>query len=267
MTECRHKTAYRLIRDSYLAELRADVRAGLTAEPKSLPPKYFYDERGSELFEEITRLPEYYPTRAETAILRARAGEIAELSRCESLVELGSGTSAKTGLLLRALRKSGTLREFMPLDVDPAVLADATEALQARTQYPGLRIAPFVGDFERDLEIPAAKSRRMIAFLGSTIGNLEPPARASLYRNIAGVLHGGDMFLLGTDLVKDTGRLLRAYNDSAGVTAEFNRNVLKVINRELRADFDVEEFEHVAIWDAEHEWIEMRLRSASGRRS
>lgn len=246
--------------DSYLAELRADVRAGLTAEPKSLPPKYFYDERGSELFEEITRLPEYYPTRAETAILRARAGEIAELSRCESMVELGSGTSAKTGLLLRALRESGTLREFMPLDVDPAVLADATEALT--TQYPGLRIVPFVGDFERDLrEIPAAKGRRMIAFLGSTIGNLEPPARASLYRHVAGVLAGGDMFLLGTDLVKGTSRLLRAYDDSAGVTAEFNRNVLKVINRELRADFDVEEFEHVAIWDAEREWIEMRLRS------
>jgi hypothetical protein len=163
--------------DSYLAELSADVRAGLMAEPKSLPPKYFYDERGSELFEEITRLPEYYPTRAETAILRARAGEIARLSRCESLVELGSGTSAKTGLLLRALRESGTLREFMPFDVDPAVVAGATEALT--TQYPGLRVVPFVGDFERDLgEIPAAKGRRMIAFLGSTIGNLEPPARA-----------------------------------------------------------------------------------------
>jgi len=134
--------------DSYLAELRADVRAGLTAEPKSLPPKYFYDERGSELFEEITRLPEYYPTRAETAILQARAGEIAELSQCESLVELGSGTSAKTGLVLRALRERGTLREFMPFDVDPAVLANATEALAM--QYPGLRIVPFVGDFERE---------------------------------------------------------------------------------------------------------------------
>lgn len=186
------------------------------------------------------------------------------MSHCESLVELGSGTSAKTGLLLRALCESGTLGEFMPLDVDPAVLADATEAL--RTQDPGLRIVPFVGDFERDLgEIPAAKGRRMIAFLGSTIGNLEPPARASLYRNVAGVLAGGDMFLLGTDLVKDTGRLLRAYNDSAGVTAEFNRNVLKVINRELRADFDVEKFEHVAIWDAECEWIEMRLRSVGAQ--
>ena len=171
-----------------------------------------------------------------------------------------AGALAVEPAVLRALRESGTLREFMPFDVDPAVLADATEALT--TQYPGLRIVPFVGDFERDLgEIPAAKGRRMIAFLGSTIGNLEPPARASLYRNVAGVLAGGDMFLLGTDLVKDTGRLLRAYNDSAGVTAEFNRNVLKVINRELRADVDVEEFEHVAIWDAEREWIEMRLRS------
>ncbi len=250
--------------DSYLAELRADVRAGLSSSPKSLPPKYFYDERGSELFEEITRLPEYYPTRAETAILRARAGEIAELSRCESLVELGSGTSAKTGLLLRALRKSGTLREFMPLDVDPAVLAEATEALT--TQYPGLRIVPFVGDFERDLrEIPAAKSSPhdclpRLDHRKSRAARARQPVPER--RRRAG---RRDMFLLGTDLVKDTGLLLRAYNDSAGVTAEFNRNVLKVINRELRADFDVEEFEHVAIWDAEREWIEMRLRSVGAQ--
>src|SRR5215470_17537571 len=151
--------------ERYRDALRADVRAGLTAVPKTLPPKYFYDERGSMLFDDITRLPEYYLTRAETSILREHAGEIAELSRCESLVELGSGTSAKTGLLLRALRESGTFREFMPFDVDPAVLADATKALT--TQYPGLRIVPFVGDFERDLgEIPAAKGHRMIAFLG-----------------------------------------------------------------------------------------------------
>jgi L-histidine Nalpha-methyltransferase len=251
--------------DSYLEELRADVRAGLTANPKTVPPKYFYDERGSELFDEITRLPEYYPTRAETEILRQRAAEIAELSRCESLVELGSGTSAKTGLLLRALTRSGTLREFMPFDVDPAVLSDATQTLTA--QYPGLRIVPFTGDFERDLgAIPDAAGRRMIAFLGSTIGNLEPAARASLYRQVAAALRPGDAFLLGTDLVKDAGRLRRAYNDSAGVTAEFNRNVLRVINRELDADFDVEEFEHVAIWDAANEWIEMRLRSRREQR-
>ncbi|HXW45339.1 MAG TPA: L-histidine N(alpha)-methyltransferase [Streptosporangiaceae bacterium] len=246
---------------SYLAELRADVRAGLTATPKALPPKYFYDERGSELFDEITRLPEYYLTRAETEILRDRAAEIASVSGCESLVELGSGTSAKTGILLRALRESGTLREFVPLDVDPAVLADATGVLQAK--YPGLRIEPFVGDFERDLgAIPAGAGRRMIAFIGSTIGNLEPEARGTLLSQIAAVLRPGDTFLLGTDLVKDAGRLWRAYNDSAGVTAEFNRNILRVINRELAADFDVDEFEHVAIWDEANSWIEMRLRSA-----
>jgi L-histidine Nalpha-methyltransferase len=246
---------------SYLAELRTDVRAGLTATPKTLPPKYFYDERGSELFDEITRLPEYYLTRAETEILSGRAAEIAALSRCESLVELGSGTSAKTGILLRALRAAGTLREFMPLDVDPAVLADATQALQAR--YPGLQIVPFVGDFERDLgAIPPAGGRRLVAFIGSTIGNLEPASRATLLAQIAAVLTPGDTFLLGTDLVKDAGRLWRAYNDAAGVTAEFNRNILRVINHELAADFDVDQFEHVAIWDEANSWIEMRLRSA-----
>jgi L-histidine Nalpha-methyltransferase len=244
----------------YLTELRADVRAGLTASPKSLPPKYFYDERGSELFDEITRLPEYYLTRAETSILQERAGEIAELSRCESLVELGSGTSAKTGILLRALLAGGTLREFMPLDVDPAVLSDATQALSER--YQGLRIVPFVGDFEHDLgAIPPASGRRMIAFIGSTIGNLDPSARTRLLRQIAAVLAPGDMFLLGTDLVKDADRLWHAYNDAAGVTAEFNLNMLRVINRELAADFDVSAFEHVAIWDAANSWIEMRLRS------
>ncbi len=245
--------------DRYLAALRADVLAGLSATPKTLPPKYFYDERGSALFDEITRLPEYYLTRAETSILAARAAEIAALSGCESLVELGSGTSAKTGLLLRAMLEEGTLREFVPLDVDPVVLAAATDALGAR--YPRLRIAPFVGDFECDLGAIPLAGRRMIAFLGSTIGNLEPPARARLLRQVRAALQPGDTFLLGTDLVKDTGRLLRAYDDPAGVTAEFNRNVLRVINKDLSADFDVDEFEHVAIWDAACQWIEMRLRS------
>jgi len=244
----------------YHDSLRADVRAGLTATPKSLPPKYFYDERGSELFDEITRLPEYYLTRAETSILTERAVQIAELSRCESLVELGSGTSAKTALLLRALLDGGTLQEFVPLDVDPAVLTEATDALAA--EYPGLWIAPFVGDFERDLGAIPAGGRRMIVFIGSTIGNLEPAARASFLSQVAAALQPGDTFLLGTDLVKDTGRLLSAYADAGGVTAEFNRNVLAVVNRELAADFDVEQFEHVALWDAANEWIEMRLRSA-----
>jgi L-histidine N-alpha-methyltransferase len=244
----------------YLDALRADVRAGLTATPKTLPPKYFYDARGSELFDEITRLPEYYLTRAETAILERHAGEIASRSRCESLVELGSGTSAKTRLLLRALLDGGTLREFVPFDVDPTVLTEASEALDA--EYPGLRIEPFLGDFERDLGALPAGGRRMIAFLGSTIGNLEPPARGAFLAQVASALRPGDTFLLGTDLVKDPGRLLRAYDDAAGVTAEFNRNILMVVNRELNAGFAVEEFEHVAVWDSGSEWIEMRLRPA-----
>jgi L-histidine Nalpha-methyltransferase len=254
----------------YLSQLRADVRAGLTATPKTLPPKYFYDARGSELFDEITRLPEYYLTRAESSILAASAAEIAMLSRCESLVELGSGTSAKTRLLLNALTGNGTLREFVQFDVDPAVLADASEALAG--EYPGLRIAPFVGDFERDLgAIPAmpeasggaghAAGRRMIVFLGSTIGNLEPSARAAFLSQVAAALRPGDTFLVGMDLVKDVSRLLRAYDDAAGVTAEFNRNVLLVINAELDADFAVDQFAHVAVWDPAREWIEMRLRS------
>ena len=244
----------------YREQLRADVLAGLTARPKTLPPKYFYDARGSELFDEITRLPEYYPTRAETAILERHAGEIAKLSQCESLVELGSGTSAKTRLLLRALLDEGTLSEFVPFDVDPAVLTDATAALTA--EYPGLRIAPFVGDFERDLAAIPSGGRRMIAFLGSTIGNLEPVPRAAFLSQVGAALRPDDTFLLGTDLVKDAGRLQRAYDDSSGVTAEFNRNVLRVVNTELDANFAVEEFQHVAVWDAVHEWIEMRLRPA-----
>jgi L-histidine N-alpha-methyltransferase len=248
----------------YLDALRADVRAGLTATPKTLPPKYFYDARGSELFDEITRLPEYYLTRAETSILRRYAAEIAGLSRCESLVELGSGTSAKTRLLLRALRDGGTLREFVPFDVDPVVLTEASDALAA--EYPGLRIAPFVGDFELDLGSIPASGRRTIAFIGSTIGNLEPAARAAFLAQVGAALRPGDTFLLGIDLVKDTGRLLRAYDDAAGVTAEFNRNVLLVVNRELDADFAVEEFQHVALWDAGNEWIEMRLRPTCPQR-
>jgi L-histidine N-alpha-methyltransferase len=249
---------------SYLDTLRADVRAGLTSVPKSLPPKYFYDARGSELFDDITRLPEYYLTRAETAILTRHATDIASLSGCESLVELGSGTSAKTRLLLRALADAGTLREFVPFDVDPTVLAEAAKALSA--EYPDIQVKPVVGDFEQDLGGVPAGHRRMLAFLGSTIGNLDPAARASFLRRVAGALSPDDTFLLGTDLVKDPARLHRAYDDAAGVTAEFNRNVLVVINRELGADFAVDAFEHVAVWDARHEWIEMRLRSLRRQR-
>jgi L-histidine N-alpha-methyltransferase len=243
----------------YYDALRRDVRAGLTATPKTLPPKYFYDQRGSELFDEITRLPEYYLTRAETAILQRRAAEIADLSRCDSLVELGSGTSAKTRLLIRALRDARTLHEFVPFDVDPTVLAESADALAA--EFPGLQVSPVVGDFESDLKTISARGRRTIAFLGSTIGNLEPPARASFLKQIGAILRPGETFLLGADLVKDVDRLLRAYDDAADTTAEFNRNVLAVLNRQLGANFAVDEFQHVAIWDAANEWVEMRLRS------
>jgi L-histidine Nalpha-methyltransferase len=244
---------------SYVDSLRTDVRAGLTATPKTLPPKYFYDERGSELFDEITRLEEYYPTRAERAILAERAGEIAAVSRAQTLVELGSGTSEKTRLLLDALRDAGTLAEFVPFDVDPAVLSAASEAIAA--EYPSVDVSAVVGDFERHLDVLPAHGRRLVAFLGSTIGNFAPEPRAAFLAALRATLSEGDSFLLGTDLVKDKARLVAAYDDKAGVTAQFNRNVLAVINRELDADFDVEEFTHVALWNAEQEWIEMHLRS------
>jgi len=239
--------------------LRADARAGLTATPKTLPPRWFYDERGSELFDEITRLPEYYPTRAERAVLAVHAPEIAAASGADVLVELGSGTSEKTRLLLTALHRAGTLRRFVPCDVDPSVLRAAGAAITA--EYPGVEVEAVVGDFTRHLgELPRS-GRRLVAFLGSTIGNLEPGPRAAFLAELAGTLQPGDAFLLGTDLVKDPARLVRAYDDAAGVTAEFNRNVLAVLNRELDASFDLDAFEHVALWDAELEWIEMRLRS------
>jgi L-histidine N-alpha-methyltransferase len=245
--------------DSYRAALRADVRAGLTATPKSLPPKYFYDARGSQLFDEITRLPEYYPTRTETAILQARADEIARRSAAHTLVELGSGTSEKTRLLLHAFTAAGSLERFVPFDVDPAVLEQAAAAID--TEYPGLRVEPVVGDFEQHLgELPRGEAR-MIAFLGSTIGNLDPGGRARFLSAVAATIGPTDTFLLGTDLVKDVERMLRAYDDAAGVTAQFNRNVLAVVNRELHADFDVDAFEHVALWNEAAEWIEMRLRA------
>jgi L-histidine N-alpha-methyltransferase len=242
-----------------VAALRADVLAGLTATPKTLPPRWFYDERGSELFEEITRLPEYYPTRTERALLAAHAGEIAAASAADTLVELGSGTSEKTRLLLESLAGAGTLRRFVPVDVDPSVLRAAGTAIIA--EHPDIAVDAVVADFTTHLDELPRDGRRLVAFLGSTIGNLEPAPRADFLATLAGTLRPGDSFLLGTDLVKDAGRLIRAYDDSAGVTAAFNRNLLAVLDRELEADFDLDAFEHVALWDAENEWIEMRLRS------
>ncbi|WP_426566459.1 L-histidine N(alpha)-methyltransferase [Angustibacter sp. McL0619] len=239
--------------------LADDVRSGLTASPKSLPPKWFYDERGSALFDEITRLPEYYPTDAERSVLRERAAEIVARSGADTLVELGSGTSEKTRLLLDAFAAAGRLERFVPFDVDPTILQQAGEAVAA--EYPGTQVQAVAGDFERHLDRLPVTGHRLVAFLGSTIGNLEPRPRAQFLTAIAAGLRPGDAFLLGTDLVKEPGRLVAAYDDAAGVTAQFNKNVLRVVNRELAADFDLDGFEHVARWDERDEWMEMLLRS------
>jgi L-histidine N-alpha-methyltransferase len=239
--------------------LEVDVRAGLSATPKALPPKWFYDARGSELFAAITELPEYYPTRRERSILRARAAEIALLTGADTLVELGSGTSEKTRLLLDALGEAGSLRRYVPFDVDPTVLEQSGEAVAH--EYPGIDVHAVVGDFEHHLPLLPTGGRRLVAFLGGTIGNLLPVDRARFLRDLASNMAPGDSLLLGTDLVKDPGRLVAAYDDAAGVTAEFNLNVLRVIARELGADVDTDAFAHVALWDAENEWVEMRLRS------
>jgi L-histidine N-alpha-methyltransferase len=239
--------------------LRADARAGLTASPKVLPPKWFYDEEGCRLFDEITRLPEYYPTRAEREILSRHAGEIAERTSADTLVELGSGTSEKTRLLLDALSAHGSLRRFVPFDVSEPTLRDAARAIEL--EYPGVDVHAVVGDFERHLDRLPGGGTRLVAFLGSTVGNLDPDGRARFYRSLSAGLASGDALLLGTDLVKDPRRLEAAYDDSAGVTAAFNRNVLSVLNRELAADFAPERFAHIARWNPAEEWIEMRLRS------
>ncbi|MEV7008824.1 L-histidine N(alpha)-methyltransferase [Streptosporangium sp. NPDC051022] len=244
--------------------LEHDVRSGLASTPKSLPPKWFYDAVGSELFSQITRLPEYYPTRRELAILREHAGDIAGRSGADTLVELGSGTSEKTVLLLDALAGAGTLRAYTPVDVDAVTLGDAARRLTAR--YPGLDVHAVCADFERHLALLPREGRRMVAFLGGTIGNLDPAAREVFLKELRATLGPGDSFLLGADLVKDTGRLVAAYDDAAGVTAAFNRNVLYVINRELNADFDPDSFEHVALYDLRQNWIEMRLRATRAMR-
>ncbi|HVJ98415.1 MAG TPA: L-histidine N(alpha)-methyltransferase, partial [Acidimicrobiia bacterium] len=211
------------------------------------------------LFDDITRLPEYYPTRCERAILEANAAEIVAVSGADTLVELGSGTSDKTRVLLDAFRDAGTLTRFVPFDVSKQTLHDAATAIEA--EYPGVVVEPVVGDFTKDLHSIPMEGGCMVAFLGGTIGNFLPDARAAFLREVAAILDPDDSFLLGTDLVKDVARLEAAYDDAQGVTAEFNKNVLHVINRELDADFDVDAFDHVARFDTDEEWIEMRLRS------
>jgi L-histidine Nalpha-methyltransferase len=252
---------------SYVSEaherrLANDVLDGLTRPFKELPPKHFYDARGSELFERICELPEYYPTRAERGILRAQADAIIAATGAGELVELGSGSAEKATILLDAMERAGTLERYIPFDVSASAVEEASEQLIER--YEGLSVEGVIGDFERHLgRIPPSGSvPRLVALLGGTIGNFPPGTRRTLLQSVGGLLGPRDRLLLGTDLVKDLAVIEAAYNDSAGVTAEFNRNVLHVLNRELGADFVPEAFEHVAFFDRRHEWIEMRLRAS-----
>ncbi|MET7496271.1 L-histidine N(alpha)-methyltransferase [Streptomyces sp900116325] len=242
--------------DATDAALRADVLHGLTRHPKTLPPKWFYDAHGSELFEEITRLPEYYPTRAEREILVARAPEIAAASGAKTLIELGSGSSEKTRHLLDALPG---LHSYVPVDVSESALRGAADALLV--ERPDLSVHALIADFTGELVLPDTPGPRLVAFLGGTIGNLLPDERAVFLKSVRSLLSPGDALLLGTDLVKDEKVLVAAYDDAAGVTAAFNKNVLTVVDRELGADFDPADFDHVALWDRRQEWIEMRLQA------
>lgn len=241
--------------------LRQDVLDGLTADPKTLPPKWFYDDYGSRLFERITELPEYYPTRAEREILERHASDMAAAYPAETLIELGSGSSSKTPLLIRALEEEGRLRRYMAVDVSDSALLSAGDHLSET--FPDLELVPVAADFEHQLHVLPQQGDRMIAFLGGTIGNLEPDQRARFLADLHAVLGaGGGSLLVGTDLVKPAEILVPAYDDAAGVTADFNKNVLRVLNRELGADFDVDAFDHVALWVPEKGWIEMRLRAS-----
>ncbi|MFI9766510.1 L-histidine N(alpha)-methyltransferase [Streptomyces sp. NPDC052415] len=246
--------------DATEAALRADVLHGLTRTPKTLPPKWFYDAHGSELFEQITELPEYYPTRAEREILVDRAEEIAAATRARTLVELGSGSSEKTRYVIDALTE---LHTYVPVDVSESALTQAGHALIG--ERPALDVHALIADFTGGLTLPGTPGPRLMAFLGGTIGNLLPAERAAFLARVRALMAPGDALLLGTDLVKDEQVLVRAYDDAAGVTAAFNKNVLTVVNRELGADFDPGAFEHVALWDAGNEWIEMRLRSLTAQ--
>ena len=245
-------------------DLVRDVRAGLGAYPRSLPPRWFYDERGSELFEAITRLPEYYQTRTETAILTEAAADVIATVRPEALVELGAGSAAKTRLLIEAGIRD-RLTCFVPFDISEAFLQQAARRLA--TDFPGLSVYAVVGDFSTHVDRVPRHGRQLVAFLGSTIGNFDDEQRRAFLAEVRGLLQPGDAFLLGIDLVKDEAELVAAYDDAAGVTAEFNLNVLRVLNAELGADFDLAGFEHVARFDRERSRIEMYLRSRRRQRA
>jgi len=240
--------------------LADDVLAGLTSPAKELPPKHLYDPRGQELYELICALPEYYPTRSERLILEGQGARLAALTGAEELLELGAGSARKTVLLADALCAGGTLRRYLPVDISPSYVEEAARRLGDR--HPSLELHGVVADLERHLDrLPAAAGRRLVAFLGSTIGNLKPPQRLRFLR-AAGALAGEEgVLLIGYDLLKDRRTLLAAYDDSRGVTAAFNLNLLAVVNRELEADFNLDRFCHVARFDESNGWVEMRLRS------
>ncbi|MEO1063354.1 MAG: L-histidine N(alpha)-methyltransferase [Actinomycetota bacterium] len=251
--------------EGYLRErLVADVVEGLKGEPRTLPPKWFYDERGSQLFDQITELPEYYPTRAERSILTARAAEIVDRSGADTLVELGSGSADKTRVLLDELMDRHERPTYVPFDVSPEYLR--MSAIDLVKEYPGLRVEGIVGDLDLHLGKIPQGGRRLVAFLGGTVGNFDPAERSELFRELVAGFGDGDHLLLGTDLVKDPARLVAAYDDAAGVTAAFNKNVLRVLARQLDAELDPDGFDHVALWNDVDEWIEMRLRARTDQR-
>jgi L-histidine N-alpha-methyltransferase len=244
--------------------LERDAAAGLLSTPKTLPPVWFYDDVGSELFDQITRLPEYYPTREERSLLEAHAAEIARATGASTLVELGAGTCTKTRILLDAMATGGTLRRYVAVDVAESTLVTATREIAA--EYPDVQVTATIADFHHLEGLFARDGTTLVAFLGGTIGNLEPDERRTFLVGLDAELDHGDAFVLGTDLVKDRSRLVAAYNDASGVTASFNRNVLRVLNRELGANFDVDAFSHIARFDEGHQWIEMLLRARSAQR-
>jgi L-histidine N-alpha-methyltransferase len=245
--------------DDARQRMRADAIAGLQADTKSIPPVWFYDERGSQLFEQITELAEYYPTRAERRLLELHAATIAERSKADTLVELGAGACAKTRVLLTAMDELGTLARYIPFDVSDEFLRDAANSLSG--EYEDLAVHLVIGDFHRHLAQIPTEGRRLVAFLGGTIGNLNPAQRARFLFDLNCTMASDDSLLIGTDLVKDRQRLVAAYDDASGVTAAFNKNVLHVLNEQLQGNFDPAQFAHVALWNEAEQWIEMRLRA------
>ena len=239
--------------------LKHDARRGLAAIPRSIPPKWLYDSVGSALFEQITVLPEYYPTQSEAEILARHAEEICSTAGCDTLVELGSGSSTKTRLLIDAMASTCGLDCYVAVDISEAAIRGAGEGLVR--EFPNLSVRGLVADFEHQLHLLPREGRRLVAFLGTTIGNLEPPQRHAFLDSVRATLVAGDRFLLGADLIKPTSVLLPAYDDAAGVTAAFNKNILNVLNRGVGASFDPECFDHVALWNENWHWVEMRLRS------